>query len=83
MAGFDDECVDSLRRIIDDVAAGRLGPLKFLVLDFAHHMERDFEGGTDFRLVNSGELILRSPIVSVACVRAICAAPIWSSPAST
>ncbi len=72
VAGFDDDCVDSLRRIVDDVAAGRLGPLKFLVLDFAHHMERDSEGGTDFnRLVNEvAQLILRAPIVSVACVRA-------------
>jgi hypothetical protein len=72
VAGFDDECVDSLRLIIEDAAAGRRGPLKFLVLDFAHHMERDSEGGTDFnRLVNDvAQLILRSPIVSVACVRA-------------
>lgn len=72
VAGLDDHCVESLRRIIEDVAAGRRGMLKFLVLDFAHHMERDSEGGVDFnRLVNElANLILRSPIVSVACVRA-------------
>ena len=72
VAGFDDDCVESLRRIVEDAAAGRRGPLKFLVLDFAHHVERDSEGGADFnRLVNDvAQLILRAPIVSVACVRA-------------
>jgi len=72
VAGFDDDCVDSLRRIVEDAAAGRRGPLKFLVLDFAHHMDRDSEGGADFnRLVNDvAQLILRSSVVSVACVRA-------------
>lgn len=72
VAGFDEDCVDSLRLILKDAAAGRRGPLKFLVLDFAHHMERDSEGATDFnRLVQElAQLILSSSIVSVACVRA-------------
>lgn len=72
VAGFDDDCVDALRRIVADVAAGRRGALKFLVLDFAHHMERDSEGGEDFnRLVNElAGLILSAPIISVASVRA-------------
>ena len=72
VAGFDDECVECLRGIVEDAAAGRRGPMKYLVLDFAHHMERDSEGGSDFgRLVNAlAQLILRSPVVSVACVRA-------------
>ena len=72
VAGFDDDCVEGLRRIVGEVAAGRRGSLKFLVLDFAHHMERDSEGGADFnRLVNEvAGLILNSPVVSVACVRA-------------
>jgi enoyl-CoA hydratase/carnithine racemase len=72
VAGFDDDCVAALRRILEDVSAGRRGQLKFLVLDFAHHMERDSEGGEGFnRLVNElASLILRAPIISVACVRA-------------
>ncbi len=72
VAGFDDDCVESLRKIVDDVAAGRRGALKFLVFDFAHHVERDSEGGADFsRLVNAvANLILRAPIICVACVRA-------------
>ncbi len=71
-AGFDDDCVVALRGIVDDVAEGRRGHLKFLVLDFAHHMERDSEGGADFnRLVNEvSALILRAPVISVACARA-------------
>jgi enoyl-CoA hydratase/carnithine racemase len=72
VAGFDDDCVERLRGIVEDVAAGRRGALKFLVHDFAHHVERDSEGGVDFsRLVNElANLILRAPIISVACVRA-------------
>ena len=71
-AGFDDECVEGLRRIVADVAAGRRGQVKYLVFDFAHHMERDSEGGADFnRLVSEvANLVLNAPIVSVAAVRA-------------
>lgn len=71
-AGFDDDCVEALRRIVEDVAEGRRGHLKYLVLDFAHHVERDSEGGADFnRLVNDvAALILGAPVVSVACARA-------------
>jgi enoyl-CoA hydratase/carnithine racemase len=72
VAGLDDDCVESLGRIVEEIAAGRRGPLKFLVIDFAHHMERDSEAGADFgRLVNAvANLILRAPVISVACMRA-------------
>jgi hypothetical protein len=72
VAGLDDDCVESLGRIVEEVASGRRGPLKFLVLDFAHHMERDSEAGADFsRLVQAvANLILRAPVISIACIRA-------------
>jgi enoyl-CoA hydratase/carnithine racemase len=70
--GFDDDCVDGLRRIVDDVAAGRRGALKFLVFDFAHQMTRDSEAGEGFgRLINAvANLVLTAPVVAVASVRA-------------
>jgi enoyl-CoA hydratase/carnithine racemase len=70
--GFDDECVEGLRRIVDEVAAGRRGALKFLVFDFAHHMTRDSEAGEGFgRLINAvANLVVKAPIVAVASVRA-------------
>ena len=70
--GFDDECVEGLTRIVQDVAAGRRGQVKFLVFDFAHHMERDSEGGHGFgELVAAvANLVLGAPVVSVAAVRA-------------
>jgi enoyl-CoA hydratase/carnithine racemase len=70
--GFDDECVDSLRQILDDVTAGRRGSLKFLVFDFAHQMQRDSEAGEGFgRLINAvATLVLTVPVVAVASVRA-------------
>jgi enoyl-CoA hydratase/carnithine racemase len=72
VAGFDAACVDSLRRTVRDAAAGRLGPLKFLVLDFAHHDDGESIGGAGFgALVNEvANLILRAAVVSIASVRA-------------
>lgn len=70
--GFDDECVEGLRRIVDDVVAGRRGSIKFLVFDFAHHMTRDSEAGEGFgRLINAvANLVVNVPVVAVASVRA-------------
>jgi enoyl-CoA hydratase/carnithine racemase len=72
VAGFDADSIEALGRILEDAASGRRGALKFLVLDFAHHMDRDSEGGEGFnRLVGEvANLILRAPIVTVASVRA-------------
>jgi hypothetical protein len=70
--GFDACCVESLRRIVRDAASGRPGGLKFLVLDFAHGGDRDSLGGEGFQylVAEMANLILRAPVVSVACVRA-------------
>jgi hypothetical protein len=71
-AGFDDACVERLGHIVEDVVAGRRGRIKYLVFDFAHHMERDSEGGQGFdQLIRAvADLVLDVPIVSVASVRA-------------
>ncbi|HUO23938.1 MAG TPA: hypothetical protein VMU59_15595 [Caulobacteraceae bacterium] len=70
--GFDDECVEGLRRIVADVVAGRRGPVKYLVFDFAHQIERDSEAGEGFgQLINAvANLVLTAPMVTVASVRA-------------
>lgn len=70
--GFSAAVIAQLRDLVRDVAAGRKGALKFLVLDFAH---------TGFALAMAGEgfdglvdemanLILAAPVISVACARA-------------
>ncbi len=72
LPGFDAAIVADLRRLVRDVAAGRLGILKFLAFDFAHE-------GFPFALAADGfddlvdelsNLILAAPVISVACARA-------------
>ncbi len=72
LAGMDSARIEAIRKIVRDAAAGRLGALKFLVLDFAHDGEADAAGAEGFHaLVNElANLILKAPIVSVACARA-------------
>jgi enoyl-CoA hydratase/carnithine racemase len=71
-AGFSPACIESLRRIVKDVTAGRYGQLKFLVLDFAHAGANESVGASGFgALVHEvANLILWAPVVSIACVRA-------------
>ena len=72
VAGFDKACVQALNELIVDARSGRLGPLKFLVLDFAHAGAEDAIGaeGFDSLVSNAADLILDAPIVSIACARA-------------
>ena len=71
VAGFDDACVDALRRIVGDAAAGRPGRLKFLIFDFAHREAGESAGGEGFEALVSeaANLILEAPVVSVAWSR--------------
>ena len=71
VAGFDDACVDALRRIVRDAAAGRPGRLKFLIFDFAHREAGESAGGEGFEALVSeaANLILEAPVVSVAWSR--------------
>ena len=70
--GFDQAAVDALRLLVVEAAAGRLGVLKFLVIDFAHDGFPLSIGADGFTsLVAEVEtLILAAPIVSIACARA-------------
>lgn len=71
-AGFDEATVEALRQVVRDAAAGRLGALKFLAFEFAH--DGDVEGpradGLPALVNDVANLILRAPVVSVACARA-------------
>lgn len=71
-AGFDDETIAALRNTLRDAAAGRLGKLKFLVVDFAHegHGGRANSDDFDALITEAANLILRAPIVLVANARA-------------
>jgi enoyl-CoA hydratase/carnithine racemase len=71
--GFSDACIDRLREIIRDAAAGRLGHLKFLVFDFAHSGEAGPRGDSAFQalVTEAANLILQVPIVLVANARGL------------
>jgi len=71
VAGFDRGCVDGLRDIIAQAAAGTLGPLKFITFEFAHDGTGSSAGADGFQTLVSevANLILRAPVVSVACAR--------------
>lgn len=70
-AGFDRAAVDSLRQIVRDAAAGHFGQLKFLAIEFAHVSDSDTPPAEGFHalVAEMANLILRAPIVSVACAR--------------
>ena len=70
-AGFDRTSVDRLRQIIDQAGAGLLGPLKFITFEFAHEETPPLPAPDGFHeLIDElADLILRAPIVSVACAR--------------
>jgi enoyl-CoA hydratase/carnithine racemase len=72
LPGFDQPAVDALRQLVAEAAAGRLGVLKFLVVDFAHDgfpLSIAADGFTDL-VAEIETLILAAPIVSIACARA-------------
>ncbi len=71
-AGFDRPMVEALRLIVRDAAAGRLGGLKFLAFDFCHHSQGHAGGAEGFPalVAEVANLILKAPIVAVACARA-------------
>lgn len=70
-AGFDQPMVDALRQTLRDAAAGRLGRLKFLAFEFAHDTQGPAVGADGFRslIADVANLILKAPIVAVACAR--------------
>ena len=70
--GFDDACVLALDQLILDARSGHFGPLKFLVMDFAHAGTQDALGGEGFSALvsNAADLILQAPVVSIASARA-------------
>lgn len=72
VAGFEGPCVQALTKLILDARSGRLGPLKFLVMDFAHPGSADAAGAEGFSTLvsNAADLILQAPIVSIAYARA-------------
>lgn len=71
-AGFDRATVGSLIRLVHDACSGRLGALKFLVIDFAHPGEDEAIRGEGFdHLVGTvADMILAAPVVPVANARA-------------
>lgn len=71
VAGFDSDCIVHLRETLRDAAAGQLGRLKFLVLDFAHTGHAGPVSGDDFDalVTEAANLILRAPVVLVANAR--------------
>ena len=64
--------IAALRAMLQEIAAGRLGALKFLVLDFAHtgFALSTADDGAEALFDEMENLILAAPVVSVACVRA-------------
>jgi enoyl-CoA hydratase/carnithine racemase len=72
LPGFSPACVDRLRELLRDAAAGRLGRLKFLAFDFVHAGEAAAAGnpGLEALVSEAANLILQAPVVLVANARA-------------
>jgi len=71
VAGFSPAMIASIREILLNARAGRLGRMKFLAFDFAHPGEAAPGLSDDFEAMvgEVGNLILSAPIVTVACAR--------------
>ena len=71
MTGFDGACIAELRERLRDAAAGRLGRLKFLVMDFAHNGHAGPANSDEFDalITEAANLILSAPIVLIANAR--------------
>lgn len=69
--GFDAATIAELRVHIRDAAAGRLGRLKFLVVDFAHNGYAGPANSDEFDalITEAANLILSAPIVLIANAR--------------
>ncbi|MEI7932528.1 MAG: enoyl-CoA hydratase [Alphaproteobacteria bacterium] len=70
--GFSRQTVEALRRVVRELAAGRLGKVNFLVLDLAHEgfALSTAEEGFDDLLAEIETLILAAPVISIAAARA-------------
>jgi enoyl-CoA hydratase/carnithine racemase len=71
ITGFDAPTIAELRERIRDAAAGRLGRLKFLVVDFAHNGYAGPANSDEFDalITEAANLILSAPIVLIANAR--------------
>jgi enoyl-CoA hydratase/carnithine racemase len=71
-AGFDAAAIEGLRGMLLQARLGRLGRLKFIVFDFAHQSGEAAEAAEAFDalVLEVGDIILESPIVTVAYARA-------------
>lgn len=70
--GFSRQAIEALRRVVRELAAGRLGRVNFLVLDLAHEgfALSTAEDGFEDLLAEIETLILAAPVISIASVRA-------------
>ena len=70
-AGFDRSAVDGLRKLLDDLATGRVGPFKFLVFDLAmvDVDESKPAAGYDDLIESLTNLIFEVPVITIAWVR--------------
>jgi enoyl-CoA hydratase/carnithine racemase len=69
--GLTRQSVEALRRVVRELAAGRLGRVNFLVLDIAHEgfaLATAADGFEDL-LAEIETLILAAPVISIATVR--------------
>lgn len=71
LPGFGAGRTEAVRDIILNAKAGRLGPVKFLVFDFAHEGTANEQPDDDVQtmIAEVGNLILSAPIITVACAR--------------
>jgi enoyl-CoA hydratase/carnithine racemase len=71
ITGFDNATIAELRERIRDAAAGRLGRLKFLVMDFDHagHAGPANSDEFDALITEAANLILSAPVVLIANAR--------------
>lgn len=70
--GLGKDAIAALRSMLHEIAAGRLGAVKFLVLDFAHEgfALSTADDGAEALFDEMENLILAAPVVSVASIRA-------------
>jgi enoyl-CoA hydratase/carnithine racemase len=71
LPGFGAGRTAAVRDIVLNAKAGRLGPVKFLVFDFAHQGSANESPDEDVQtmVAEVGNLILSAPIIAVACAR--------------
>jgi enoyl-CoA hydratase/carnithine racemase len=69
--GFSDLCVRTLDKIFNEIEAGRLGELKFVVFDFAHApgSAELYGKGVERLMDRLIDLVVASPVITVAWAR--------------